>query len=139
MENIKNGFRRCGIFPVDSTQYPEHWFSINLKIRYDKWVEEGKPDISAEEIDKLVVESQKGEEEAEILEEDSSFDNSLSSSRINTPTTDTTESVTINGKKGKILSFFVSDEKPIEMQRVSQGSSTSFSLASFKKNGLKKD
>ena len=87
----------------------------------------------AEEIDKLVVQSQKGEEEVEILEEDSSFGDSLSSSGINTPTTDTTESVTINGKKGKILSFFVSDEKPIEMQRVSQGSSTSFSLASFKK------
>ena len=137
-ENIKNGFRRCGIFPVDSTQYPEHRFSINLKIRYDKWVEEGKPDISAEEIDKLVVESQEGKEEAEILEEDSSFDDSLSSNRINTPATDTTESVTINGKKGKILSFFVSDEKPTEMQRVTQGSSTSFSLASFKKLALKK-
>ena len=105
VENIKNGFRRRGIFSVDSIQYPEHRFSINLKIRYDKWVEEGKPDISAAEIDKLVVESQKGEEEAEILEEDSSFDDSLSSNRINTPATDTTESVTINGKKGKILSF----------------------------------
>ena len=127
VENIKNG----------EHQYPEHRFSINLKIRYDKWVEEGKPDISAAETDKLVVESQKGEEEAEILEEDSSFDDSLSSNRINTPATDTTESVTINGKKGKILSFFVSDEKPTEMQRVTQGSSMSISLASLKKMALK--
>ena len=35
-ESIKNGFRRCGIFPVDREQYPESRLSVNLKNRYQK-------------------------------------------------------------------------------------------------------
>ena len=53
-ENIVNGFRSCCIHPCDSNQYPVNRFNVNLKARYDKWVEEGKPDISAEEIDEML-------------------------------------------------------------------------------------
>eukprot|EP00111_Clytia_hemisphaerica_P004974 TCONS_00014297-protein len=40
--SIKNGFRRCGISPVDCSQYPTNRFNTLLKNRYDTWVAEGK-------------------------------------------------------------------------------------------------
>ena len=56
-DNIRYGFRGCGIFPPDRTKYPVKRFNVNLKARYDKWLEEGKPNISAEEIDTMLNEA----------------------------------------------------------------------------------
>ena len=64
-KNIKNGFKSCGIYPCDRTKYPEHRFAINLKQRYDKWVEEGKPNLTAQEIDEMVNETKKADEAEE--------------------------------------------------------------------------
>ena len=46
-ENIQHGFRKCGIFPFNAKSYPEHRFNTNLKRRYDVWIANGKPDLSA--------------------------------------------------------------------------------------------
>ena len=46
-------FFRCGIIPVDRTQYPSSRFNSILKNRYDTWVAEGKNDIPAEELDAI--------------------------------------------------------------------------------------
>ena len=42
-EHIKSGFWKCGIVSLDRSKYPVQRFNENLKRRYDKWVEEGKP------------------------------------------------------------------------------------------------
>lgn len=44
---------RCGIIPVDRTQYPTARFNAILKNRYDTWLDEGKKDLSADELDAL--------------------------------------------------------------------------------------
>ena len=47
-------FFRCGIIPVDRTQYPSSRFNSILKNRYDTWVVDGKNDIPAEELDTII-------------------------------------------------------------------------------------
>ena len=106
-ENIKSGFRRTGVFPVDLDQYPQHRLNVNLKVRYDKWVEEGRPEITAEEIDEMTRLDRELPDEAEPVEEDDA-----------TLATPIASPASINGQKGKIISFFVPDESPAEMQRV---------------------
>ena len=133
--NIKSGFRSCGIFPVDRRQYPENRFNVNLKNRYDKWVDEGKPELAAGEIDQLLNEAREID-----LEDDNT---NLLAPVACTPTcSNTPNTVTIHGKKGKIVSFFVPDDKPSEMQPVNNFQSTSGtpspSASSFKEIALKK-
>ena len=47
-------FFRCGIIPVDRTQYPSSRFNSILKNQYDTWVADGKNDIPAEELDTII-------------------------------------------------------------------------------------
>ena len=47
-------FFRCGIIPVDRTQYPSSRFNSILKNRYDTWVADGKNDIPAEVFDTII-------------------------------------------------------------------------------------
>ena len=133
--NIKSGFKSCGIFPVDRKQHPENCFNVNLKNRYDKWVEEGKPELAAGEIDQLLNEAQEMD-----LEDDNT---NLLAPIACTPTcSNTPNMVTIHGKKGKIVSFFVPDGNPSKMQPVNHFQSTSGTLSpstsSFKEMALKK-
>lgn len=46
-------FFRCGIWPVDRTQYPKKRFSKILLQRYETWVKEEKSDLSADKLDKI--------------------------------------------------------------------------------------
>ena len=133
--NIKSGFKSCGIFPVDRKQHPENCFNVNLKNRYDKWVEEGKPELAAGEIDQLLNEAQEMD-----LEDDNT---NLLAPIACTPTcSNTPNMVTIHGKKGKIVSFFVPDGNSSKMQPVKHFQSTSGTLSpstsSFKEMALKK-
>lgn len=52
-ENITNGFQKCGIIPFDPSAYPQHRFDTNLLNRYNVWVDEGKPDLTADELDEI--------------------------------------------------------------------------------------
>ena len=54
--NIKNGFRKCGILPCDQDMYPKKRFNVKLLQRYDAWVENGKPEITADELDSIITE-----------------------------------------------------------------------------------
>ena len=47
-------FFRCGIIPVDRTQYPSSRFNSILKNRYHTWVADWKNDIPAEEFDTII-------------------------------------------------------------------------------------
>ena len=130
--NIMNGFKACGIYPCDRTKYPVKRLNVNLKHRYDKWVEEGKPSISAEEIDEMLSEIKLQERE----------DSSKLANDNATPTSSRTQSdVTIDGKKGKIVSFFVPDDNSACMtplpQHTQVGNTTPTSF-SFKEMALKK-
>ena len=105
---------------------------MNLKNRYDKWVEEGKPELAAGEIDQLLNEAK---------EDDNT---NLLAPFACTPTcSNTPNMVTIHGKKGKIVSFFVPDGNPSKMQPVNHFQSTSGTLSpstsSFKEMALKKN
>ena len=55
-ENIQNGFRKCGIVPCDREKYPTRRLSSNLLDRYKTWVENGKPEMSADDLDKIINE-----------------------------------------------------------------------------------
>ena len=105
---------------------------MNLKNRYDKWVEEGKPELAAGEIDQLLNEAK---------EDDNT---NLLAPFACTPTcSNTPNMVTIYGKKGKIVSFFVPDGNPSKTQPVNHFQSTSGTLSpstsSFKEMALKKN
>ena len=111
-QNIKNGFRTCGIFPPDRSQYPTHRFSVNLKNRYDVWVREGKPELTAEQLDELISES-KAADKAD-READNRKDVTDENSRPkDAPITE------MNGEKGRMVTFFVPVENPHNMVRIS--------------------
>ena len=42
-ENVISGFKSTGIYPVDSSQYPQTRFDARLLKRYHNWVQSGKP------------------------------------------------------------------------------------------------
>ena len=133
--NIKSSFKSCGIFPVDWKQYPENRFNVNLKNRYDKWVKEGKPELAAGEIDQLLNEAQE-------IDLGDDYTNLLAPVACIPTCSNTPNTVTIHGKKGKIVSFFVPDGNPSKMQPVNHFQSTSGTLSpsasSFKEMALKK-
>ena len=54
--NIKNGFRKCGMLPCDRNIYPKKRFNVKLLQHYDAWVENGKPEITADELDSIITE-----------------------------------------------------------------------------------
>ena len=108
---------------------------MNLKNHYDKWVDKGKPELAAGEIDQLLNEAQEID-----LEDDNT---NLLAPVACTPTcSNTPNTVTIHGKKGKIVSFFVPDDNPSKMQPVNHFQSTSGtpspSTSSFQEMALKK-
>ena len=134
-DNIKNGFRGCGIFPPDRTKYPVKRFNVNLKARYDKWLEEGKPNISAEEIDTMLNEARTQDTSVEKAVTTTNQDQGI-------PSTSKPKEAVINDQKGKIISFFVPDDNPSQMipvpEQISLNVTPSSSCSSFKEVALKK-
>ena len=108
---------------------------MDLKNRYDKWVDEGKPELAAGEIDQLLHETQ----EMGLEDDNTNLPALVACKPICTSTPNT---VTIHGKKDKIALFFVSDDSPSEMKPVNQFQSSSRTLtpctSSFKEMALKK-
>lgn len=131
--NVKNGFRTCGIHPVDRTKYPTNRFSVTLKNQYGKWVEQGKPKLSAEELDKMIDETREKEMESVYEEEPTA---STSSSN------DNQQPITIDGKNGKVVMYFVPDENPTAIERIDSSlqipSPSTSSPVNFKEVALKK-
>ena len=127
--NIMNGFRGCGIYPTNPEEYPTYRFHPHLKNRYDLWVKEGKPVLSAEELDAMLTVAKEDEEkEKEAVNENESTPN--------TPVSTTT----VEGKKGKIITFFVPDDDPAGMARIdtpSPSNTPDASKKSFKEMALK--
>ena len=109
-------------------------FNVNLKNWYDKWVDEGKPELTAGKIDQLLNESQEMDLEDNNTNLPAPF--ACTPSCNNTPNT-----VTIHGKKEKTVSFFVSNDNPSEMQPLNHFQSTSGtpspSTSSFKEMALR--
>ena len=56
-EKIKNGFRKCGIYPFSRDQYPKHRFHPKILAKYEEWVQAGKPAYSAEEFAEMFREN----------------------------------------------------------------------------------
>ena len=123
--NIVNGFVTCGIHPVDRSRYPKNRFNVNLKARYDKWVEAGKLDISAEEIDEMLSEVRSGDTQDGKTEDSKTEENKENTAPSSAgPSTSATKEVVVDGKKGKIISFFVPDDNPSEMSRIETPTTT---------------
>ena len=104
---MKNGFRGCEIFPPDRTKYPVKRFNINLKARYDKWLEEGKPNISAKEIDTMLNEARTQDTSVEKAVRTTNQDQGI-------PSTSKSKEAVINDQKEKIISHFVPDDNPLQ-------------------------
>jgi len=110
-EHIQNGFRKCGIWPLNREAYPEHRFNKNLKNRYDVWLGEGKPEMTAEELDDMLDQQVRDETVG-----------------TNQPVTHTPiqGNFEYQGKKGKIvqLQFFVPNDEPDNLIPLSQNIQT---------------
>jgi len=119
-ENIKSGFNKCGIFPVNRAAYPDHRFNSNLKRRYDTWLANGKPELTAAELDDM-------EDEIEPRGENKSAENSDS------------EEMEYNGRKGKVISYFIPDDEPNNLIQIKSNhqKATASSTPNFKSTVLK--
>ena len=51
--NIRNGYRACGIYPVDRAAYPKQRFSPKLLERYETWLKERRSNLTADELDQM--------------------------------------------------------------------------------------
>lgn len=107
-KNIENGFIGCGIYPCDREKYPKSRFHPHLLQRYEKWIEEGKPEISAAEIDDMISIARQEDKDADE-------ECNLAAPGPSTPTSD---SLTVDGKKGKVISFFVPEDDPASITRI---------------------
>ena len=47
------GFQSCWVYPLDRDAYPKYRFSPMLLNRYNTWVQEGKKELTAEEVDDI--------------------------------------------------------------------------------------
>ena len=138
-KNIKNGFRKCVIFPLDPAQYPTHRFSLPAMRKYKQWSENGRPELTREEIDQAVPEPKspgKRVNNADVPENKSVV---LS----NTSAIDSAGDM-YNGRKGKFLTYFVTDDNPRDIERIDRynqpinSTPTSISSESFQDHCLEK-
>ena len=108
---------------------------MDLKNRYDKWVDEGKPELAARKIDQRLHETH----EMGLEDDNTNLPALVACKPICTSTPNT---VTIHGKKDKIALYFLSDDSPSEMKPRNQFQSSSGTLIpctrSFKEMVLKK-
>ena len=99
-KNIKSGFEKCGILPCNRGVYPRTKFYENLLNRYETWVENGKEDLSAQQLDELF---------------------NVERNKENTALEDTSVEIQINDKssrgfyqggKGTFVTYFIPDRDP---------------------------
>ena len=98
VDNITNGFARCGIVPLDRNAYPTYRFNANLKHRYDLWVQSGKPELSASELDEIL--DRKLDDVTEL-----STQNLVNMSSY-------------QGRAGRFVTYFISDDEPDNLIRL---------------------
>ena len=108
-----------------------------MKARYDKWLEEGKPNISAEEIDTMLNEARTQDTSVEKAVTTTNQDQGI-------PSTSKSKEAVINDQKGKIIYFFVTDDNPLQMipvtpEQISLNVTPSSPCSSFKEVALKKN
>ena len=101
VENITARFQKCGISPCDRSTYPEYRFNANLKKRYDTWIGNGKPELTADQLDEMFALK--------------SYDDGSVTDKT---TIENKEEVTYNGRKGKVVSFFIPDDEPDNLIRI---------------------
>ena len=115
---IKKGFAKCGIYPYNREAYPTYRFDPNLKNRYDVWVQKGKPPLTAEELDEI-VDRRSGVNEA------TPADTSDSNSSVQEENTSTSAETSFCGRPGKIVSYFIHDNEPHNLIRMSSSDAVS--------------
>ena len=99
--NIRNGYRACGIFPVDREAYPKQRFSPKLLERYETWLKEGRPDLTADELDQMYnayEEATVNDVQSTIVADDGS--------------------VMYEGMKGKFVMYFIPENEPSKMIKI---------------------
>ena len=47
---------KYGILPFDQNMFPKKRFNVKLLQRYDAWVENGKPEITADQLESIITE-----------------------------------------------------------------------------------
>ena len=120
IKNIESGFRKCGIFPVDRTQYPEYRFSPPVLEKYNKWVEDGKPEYTTEEFEGICKEvSENQEAKGNVAQE-----------------VEVEDVIEHDGQRGTVVSFFIPSDNPTKLIRLTpqdiQNSPLSATSANFK-------
>ena len=111
-ENIKQGFRKCGISPPNRKMYPEYRFHQNLLKRYNTWVDNGKPDLAASELDSM-------EQQAFGTQSKNSKDGFTTYSSVSSPNeSGSTTPISYQGRTGKIIQYFVPDDEPGNLIRI---------------------
>ena len=110
-KNIVKGFQKCGIYPLDREAYPKFRFSPMLLNRYNTWVQEGKKELTAEELDNIF--NGKAEKENATKNLESHIEEQHR------------EDVIYQGRQGKFVTYFIPDDDPHEMINVSSKSSSS--------------
>ena len=107
-KNVKSEFQKYGIIPVNSDAYPQHRHNANLLNRYNTWVDIGKPEITAEELDEIFVEeTQKTSNKTSELNETSN--DTIVEGSVGT----------FQGKKGEFIAYFIPDDEPDNLIPVS--------------------
>ena len=120
IKNIQSGFRKCGIYPVDRSQYPQHRFSVTSLRKYNEWVADGKRELSPEELQLLDAENT-DTTLSKPDKDDSATSISLEEHNISA----NDKHVEYKGRTGTIISYFVPDDNPGEIMRMSSSGSSS--------------
>ena len=95
-KNIKSGFEKCGIMSCNRGVYPKTRFHANLLInRYETWVENGKENLSAEQLDELFNVERNKENTA------------LEDTSVETEISDESSRGFYQGEKGTFVTYFI--------------------------------
>ena len=128
IKTIESGFRKCGIFPVGRTQYPEYRFSPPVLEKYNKWVEDRKPEYTTEEFEGICNEVSENEEAKGDVTQDVEVEDVIEH----------------GGQRGTVVSFFIPSDNPTKLIRLTpqdiQNSplSVTSNFANFKELCLKR-
>ena len=121
IENIQNGFKRCGIYPINREQYPQHRFSDASLKKYNEWVAGGKKEITHSEVLEAVIEENKPAKADSTSNECSQSLASISDDVGNGDG----EKVEYKVCVGRVISYFVPDDKPEDIMSMDSSNSSS--------------
>ena len=99
-KNIKSGFEKCGIMHCNRGVYPRTRFHANLLNRYETWPENGKEDLSAQQLNELFNVERNKENTA------------LEDTSVEIEISDESSRGFYQGEKGTFVTYFIPNKDP---------------------------